>query len=113
VLPNGNVLLLDDQLHLIPGPARAVEYALDPAGKVATLVWQYRPEPPIISPIMGSVQRLASGATLVGFGAAGRLVEVAPNGDIRWAATLVLNGAAPVGFYRAIRFGSLYGYAVP
>ena len=56
VLPNGHLLLLDDQLHLVPRPARAIEYALDPAARVASFVWEYRPEPPIISPIMGSVQ---------------------------------------------------------
>jgi hypothetical protein len=114
VLPNGHLLLMDDQLHIVPGPARAVEYALDPVGKTATLVWQYQPNPPIISPIMGSVQRLTQfDATLVGFGAAGRVVEVARDGSVTWAATLSLSDGAPVAFYRAIRLGSLYSYTAP
>jgi Arylsulfotransferase (ASST) len=113
VLPNGHLLMLDDQLHIVPGPARAVEYALDPASRVATLVWQYRPDPPIVSPIMGSAQRLTSGATLVGFGAAGRLAEVAPDGSVSWASALVSNDVTPVSFYRAIRLVSLYSYATP
>jgi len=114
VLPNGHLLLMDDQLHIAPGPARAVEYALDPLGKTATLVWQYQPNPPIISPIMGSVQRLTrSEATLIGFGAAGRVVEVARDGSVSWAATLGSSDGAPVAFYRAIRLVSLYGYTAP
>jgi hypothetical protein len=114
VLPNGHLLLLDDQLHAVPRPARAVEYALDPLGRTATLVWQYQPNPPIISPIMGSVQRLVqSGATLIGFGAAGRVVEVDRDGSVRWAATLASRDGVPVSFYRAIRLTSLYQYAPP
>ena len=114
VLPNGHLLLLDDQLHAVPRPARAVEYALDPLGKTATLVWQYQPSPPIISPIMGSVQRLLqSGATLIGFGAAGRVVEVDRDGSVSWAATLASGDGVPVSFYRAIRLSSLYLYATP
>ena len=114
VLPNGHLLLMDDQLHIVPGPARAVEYALDPLGKTATLVWQYQPNPPIISPIMGSVQRLTrSDATLIGFGAAGRVVEVARDGSVSWAATLASTDGAPMPFYRAIRLVSLYSYTAP
>jgi len=113
VLPNGHLLLLDDQLHLFAAPARAVEYVLDPVNKVATLVWQYQPASPIISPIMGSVQRLRSGATLIGFGAAGRVVEVGPEGSVTWEARLTSSDGVPVAFYRAIRMVSLYRYASP
>ena len=113
VLPNGHLLLLDDELRSQPGPARAVEYALDVSGRVATLVWEYRPLPAVVSPIMGSVQRLASGATLIGFGAAGRVTEVAPNGTVTWTATLASDEGTPVSFYRAVRLRSLYGYETP
>ena len=113
ILPNGHLLLLDDQLHFVPGPARAVEYALDAAGSTATLVWEYQPNLPIISPIMGSVQRLRSGATLIGFGAAGRVIEVDAGGTSSRAGTLAFSDGVPVSFYRAIRLSSLYGYAKP
>ena len=113
VLTNGHLLLLDDQLHAVPRPARAVEYALDPLRKTATLVWQYQPNPPIVSPIMGSVQRLQSGATLIGFGAGGRVLEADRDGSVTWAATLASNDGVPVPFYRAIRMVSLYQYASP
>lgn len=60
---------------------------------------------------MGSVQRLDNGSTLIGFGAAGRVAEVA--GDlVTWSATLVADaGGAAVPFYRAVGVRSLYGYS--
>jgi hypothetical protein len=109
VLPNGNLLMLDDHFRGIPAPARAVEYALDTRGMVARMVWQYRPATAVISPIMGSAQRLSSGSTLVGFGAAGRVDEVQGDGVVVWSATLKSDAtAAPIPFYRAIRIPSLY-----
>ena len=111
MLPNGNLLLLDNRLGQSPAGARAVEYRLDLPNRQAHLVWEYRPDPAIVSPIMGSVQRLAGGATVVGFGAAGRIVEVPSAGAPAWGATLVSGtGAAPVQFYRALRIASLYRY---
>jgi hypothetical protein len=58
---------------------------------------------------MGSAQRLSSGSTLVGFGAAGRVDEVQGDGAVVWSATLKSDAiAAPIPFYRAIRIASLY-----
>ena len=113
-LANGNLLVLDNH----PGPggplSRAVEYRLDPAAGKAELVWEFRPDPIIPSPIMGSVQRLANGNTVVGFGVAARVIEVGPDAAMRWDATLVSSdGPGPLQFYRAVRMASLYGYRVP
>lgn len=112
MLPNGNLLLLDNRMGQSPPAARAVEYRLDLPNRQAHLVWEYRPDPAIVSPIMGSVQRLATGATLVGFGAAGRVAEVPAGGSTSsWEAALVSGaGAAAVQFYRALRIASLYRY---
>jgi hypothetical protein len=113
VLSNGNVLMMDDHFRGAPAPARAVEYALDTQTMVARMVWQYQPSVSVISPIMGSVQRLRSGATLVGFGSAGRVDEVAASGDVVWSATLRTDVQATLPFYRAVRLRSLYAYAPP
>src|SRR5262249_14689975 len=91
LLANGNVLMLDDHFRGAPGPARAVEYRLDTQAMVAQLVWQYRPANPVISPIMGSAQRLPGGGTLVGFGAAARVDEVQADGTVLWSANLTLS----------------------
>jgi len=109
VLDNGNLLLMDNHVRSF-GSSRAVEYSLDTNLMIAHLVWEYRPEPPVFSPMLGSTQRLPNGATLVGFGATGRVVETSDNG-VSWSATLT-SGAAThvVSFYRAIGIRSLYGY---
>jgi arylsulfotransferase ASST len=109
MLQNGNLLLMDNHIRTW-GPARAIEYALDVQSMTATMVWEYRPSPGVISMSMGSVQRLDNGSTLVGFGGAGRVAEVAADG-VTWAATLVTDtAAAPTPFYRAVVIHSLYGY---
>jgi hypothetical protein len=109
VLANGHLLMLDNHFRGSPAPARAVEYSLDTQTMMARMVWQYLPSGPVISPIMGSVQRLANGATLVGFGAAGRIDEVGSDGSVVWSATLRTDGVAGLlSFYRAVRLRSLY-----
>ena len=63
---------------------------------------------------MGSVQRLAAGSTVIGFGAAGRVVEVSADHQVLWNATLVnAAGGAPMQFYRALGIASLYRYEGP
>ncbi|MGE5730316.1 MAG: arylsulfotransferase family protein [Gemmatimonas sp.] len=112
MLENGHLLLMDNHIRT-RGPARAVEYALDLQAMTATMVWEYRPSPGVVSMSMGSVQRLGSGATLVGFGAAGRVAEVG-GGVVTWSATVVADaggGGTAVPFYRAVGVPSLYGYA--
>jgi hypothetical protein len=114
VLPSGNLLMLDDHFRGAPGPARAVEYSLDLASNVARLVWEYSPATTVISPIMGSAQRLTNGATVVGFGAAGRVDEVESDGSVLWSANLTSDGVgAAIPFYRALRLRSLYSYTAP
>jgi len=118
VLANGNLLLMDNHIRSSALTSRAVEYQLDVAARTARLVWEYRPAPAIASPIMGSVQRLASGNTLVAFGAAGQVAEVDAASRAVWTASLADDAAAPAGFkppqlYRAIRIASLYRYRTP
>ncbi|HVT39093.1 MAG TPA: arylsulfotransferase family protein [Gemmatimonadaceae bacterium] len=113
VLANGNLLLLDNHSRTAPLQARAVEYSLDTTAMVARLVWQYEPVPPVASTVMGSVQSLATGNTLVGFAATGRAVEVDRAGAVVWEGTLQDGGGAPMQFYRALRIGSLYTYVRP
>jgi arylsulfotransferase ASST len=81
-LPNGHVMLYDNgNFHLAPH-SRAVEYALDEKAKTATLVWEYRTSPDTYGVAMGSVQRLANGHTVIGWGATGpALTEVTPAGE--------------------------------
>jgi hypothetical protein len=67
----------------------------------------------VTSPILGSVERLTSGNTLVGFGEAGRVDEVDPSGIVVATAQLRDAHGTPVAFYRALRIPSLYQYRRP
>ncbi|HYF38671.1 MAG TPA: aryl-sulfate sulfotransferase [Gemmatimonadales bacterium] len=112
ILPNGNLLLYDNGTSHQPQESRAVEYALDLAARTATLVWEFRHVPPIYTPAVGGVQRLANGNTLVGFGFVGRATEVRPDGSVSWEAEVTVDGR-PALVYRPIRIASLYGYQEP
>ena len=75
-LPNGHLTLFDNGYSQDLDPAysfarpysRAAEYALDEVHKTATLVWEYRHHPDIISYNGGSVQRLTGGHTVIQWG---------------------------------------------
>lgn len=112
VLPNGHLLLYDNGTRHDPSETRVVEYALDPAAHTATLVWEFRHSPAIYTSYVGSVQRLQSGNTAIGFGFAGHADEVTPDGGVVWEADLTVNGQ-PVRAYRMLRIRSLYRYEAP
>jgi len=110
VLPNGNLLFIDNGVRHVPPESRAVEYKLDLAAHTATLVWQYRHSPPLFAPFAGSAQRLKNGNTFVAFGAAAQVTEVTANGEVMWEAQLTNNGMKVPFFYRARRLASLYRF---
>jgi hypothetical protein len=112
VLPNGNLLLYDNGTRHEPQESRAVEYALDLGARSATLVWEFRHQPPIYTPFVGLAQRLASGNTFIAYGQVGHATEVGPDGSVAWEADLSLDGR-PAFVYRMVRIGSLYGYVDP
>ena len=111
VLDNGHILMYDNGLRHTPPHTRAVEYALDLTKMTATMVWEYEPSPMIFTNIVGSVQRLTSGHTLVGFGLAGQVHVVDSTGTVVGKATFLLHNRAS--FYRAVRLVSLYQYIKP
>jgi arylsulfate sulfotransferase len=111
VLGNGHLLMYDNGLRHNPQHTRAVEYALDLNKMTATMVWEYEPNPSIFTAIVGSVQRLSNGNTLVGFGLAGQVHEVDSKGNALAIANFNLHTHNQ--FYRAIRMGSLYQFATP
>jgi hypothetical protein len=108
MLPNGHVLMYDNGLRHAPQHTRAVEYALDFTQHTATMVWEYEPSPMVFTPIVGSVERLSNGNTLVGFGVAGKIDEVDANSHLVSRGLYHFGGL--ITFYRAIRIASLYKY---
>jgi hypothetical protein len=112
ILANGDLLLYDNGLQHTPPESRAAEYALDTSSSVATLVWEYRHDPPIFTEIVGSVTRLANGNTLVAFALAGTVDEVDPSGAVVWEGQVEL-GTTAMTTYRIVPLPSLYAYAAP
>lgn len=113
VLNNGDLLFFDNGLAHSPPESRAVQYRLDLQARTATLVWQYRHAPPVFNPFVGSVQRLGTGNTLVGYGARSFMTEVMPSGEVAWEGQLTVDGQPVPFFYRVRRVASLYRYAHP
>jgi hypothetical protein len=111
VLPNGHLLMFDNGLGRAAFNSRAVEYAIDAQAKTATFVWQYLPQPSVYSAIVGSVERLNNGNTVVEFGTTGLIDEVDPSGNRLARGTFTFHGNSEV--YRAIRIASLYQYQRP
>ncbi len=104
-LPNGNIILFDNGNMHTPPSSRAVEYRLNETARTAELVWEYRPIPPVSSPILGFAQRLPNGNTVVCFGRAQRIMEVTPAGTVVWEIRIDTPGNYP---YRALRVDSIY-----
>jgi len=102
ILPNGNLLLFDNGDMHEERISRAVEYAIDQENRTARLIWSY--DDGRYSGTMGSVQRLANGNTLIGWGSAPpsgpSVTEITPDGEIAFALSLPPTQMS----YRAYRF---------
>jgi hypothetical protein len=112
ILPNGNLLVYDNGTDHDVRETRAVEYRLDHVAKTATLVWEYRHDPPIYTGYLGWVERLSNGNTWVACALAGRVVEVDPTGKVVWETQLSVNGADGA-VYRLLPISSLYTFIAP
>jgi hypothetical protein len=65
----------------------ALEIKLDTTAKTATQTWSYKANPGVQNDVMGDVERLPNGNTIVGFSTKGALHEVSATGTVlqRWA----------------------------
>lgn len=85
VLPNGDILLFDNQGQLAdPDAGQSRVLQIDP--KTNAITWQYKGtiEHKFDSNIRADQQRLANGNTLITESTGGRLLEVTPDGEIVW-----------------------------
>jgi len=105
VLPNGNITLFDNGTQHSPPYSRGVEYNLDEQNKTATLVWEFRHSPDLYANANGSVQRLANGGTMIGWGAAS-LTGVPLFTEVHPDNTIALEFSMPPGqrSFRALKF---------
>ena len=86
-LPNGNVLLFDNQGGGAANDhSRALELVV--GADSAYMAWQYHPEPPLVAPLRGGVYRLANGNTVTVFSSLPFTVhETTPSGQLLWSMT--------------------------
>jgi arylsulfate sulfotransferase len=76
ILPNGNIIIFDngdpngndDADEFDRQWSRAVEVSYDTESMTAEVVWEFRPDPDVFTPIWGDADRLDNGNTLVTFG---------------------------------------------
>jgi hypothetical protein len=88
----GNLLLYDNGLRHKPPLSRAVEYAVDPVARTATLVWEFRHRPRIFTPLVGSAVRLRNGNTLIDWGWSSKITEVTRSGEVVAEGLLTIGG---------------------
>ncbi|MGE5175382.1 MAG: aryl-sulfate sulfotransferase [Hyphomicrobiales bacterium] len=101
ILPDGHLTLFDNGNFHVPPFSRAAEYELDTRKMTATLVWQYRHDPDVFGVATGSVQRLPTGNTLIGWGVTTpTLTAVTPDGTV----IAEMSYAPGTSSYRAYRF---------
>lgn len=105
-LSNGNITIFDGGDTQRRQYSRVVEYAINEESKTATKVWEFRKDPDIFSPNMGSAQRLPNGNTLIGWGLASMyglpaVTEVDPQGNVVFELTFDKPLTAS---YRAMKF---------
>jgi hypothetical protein len=87
--PNGSITFFDNgAFPKAHSQSRAIEVALDPATRTATLVRSYEHVNPLVSGSQGNVQALANGDWMVGWGQAGFLSEVNAQGQLLFNAHL-------------------------
>jgi arylsulfate sulfotransferase len=89
VQENGNILLFDNGNSEDRPYSRAIEIEYDAQAKTAEVVWAYRPDPDIFTPIWGDADRMDNGNTLITFGERkldknSHLIEVNPDKQTVW-----------------------------
>jgi hypothetical protein len=87
--PDGAITFFDNGAFPAVHPqSRAIELALNPATRTATLVRSYEHQNPLVAGSQGNVQALTNGDWMVGWGQAGYLSEVTPAGQVLFNAHL-------------------------
>ena len=83
----------------------AIEFKLDLAAKTIKNIWQYKASPKIDNQIMGDLQRMPNGNTVVAYSTKGVIQEVDANG------TLLVDWGFPLGaqFGYIEKRATLYG----
>lgn len=97
------IVVFDNQSSAV-GESRAIELRLDEDAGAADLTWEYTADPALFCYVLGDVDRLDNGNTLVTFTTAGQIDEVSPSGELIWR----LNVGIGAGMAYTRQVASLY-----
>lgn len=100
-LPNGNITIFDNGNLLTPRYSRAIEYDIDEINKTVTLVWEFRNTPEEFGQVMGNVQRLDNGNSVIGWGSDQPIITEVSLGGLK---NFELSFDDGVKCYRSFRF---------
>ncbi len=98
----GHYTLFDNGNLKDPKYSRAVEYELDTVNMTAEKVWEYRASPDKYSRLMGNVQRLPNGNSLINWGSSDlpKITELTPDSIVVYEADF----SSDMANYRTYRF---------
>jgi hypothetical protein len=105
-LVDGDTLLIFDNNGATNGGSIVWEYAVDESDLTAVNTWSYQSEAALTSTVMGDVQRLDNGNTLVTYSTVGTIQEVQPDGTV--VRQITASGQTPYGY--VTHRESLYGH---
>ncbi len=94
--PDGFMLFDNGDVDAEEAWSEAVEYTLDEEGRTYEPIWTYDYDRRISSYLLGDVERLPNGNTLVAWGSGGTITEVTPEGEIAFQVSLAIGSA--IGF---------------
>ncbi len=101
VMTGQDSVLLFDNIGAV-AVSRALEFSLDTVSGVAQTVFMHVSPTAILTPVLGSVERLANGHTAVFFAQRSKLEEVDASDSLVWSLTV------PTSSYRAYYLDNLY-----
>lgn len=94
LLDEGSFVLFDNgDADIREKYSEAVEYSLDADAKTYTRIWSYDYDRQISSYLLGDVERLANGNTLIAWGNGGTITEVTPAGEMAFQVSLAIGSA--------------------
>ena len=99
-----HILLFNNNINGTGG-SNALEFLLDPTARTVARIWSYTASPAINVQIMGDVQRLPNGNTVIGYSTKGALHEVSSSGTV--LQTWLWPGGATFGYIE--KRATLYG----
>ena len=80
---DGSILVFDND-GSTGTESRVLEFSWDGVSDTATQTWEYHSDPPVYTFVLGDVDRLPGGDTMVDWAVGGQIDRVKPDGSVTW-----------------------------